>query len=294
MTDQTNSGAGSGAGNSQGAGGGGDLHPAFNPVSKPANPPPEYSRPGIPENPRSRGHSPALDARGRPQQQDAGTGDQQSDAQRSQQGDGSGTQTIEGFTPEQIREAIAHKVEQDARKAALPASPDKYEVKLPADFKSPAGVTVEFDQRSPEFQRFRQLAHARGVDQETFSDMLGVYAATQIGQHQQLAQARGAELAKLGSAAQNRIDAIGTWMRARIGNKGDLIVAQLKNYPVASMVEAFEGIMQQFSGQGGADYSQSGRQQQETTGKIPGYENMSFLQKRAAQDAAAARGGRGR
>jgi hypothetical protein len=300
MNDQTNNGAGSGAGNPQGSQSGGDLHPAFNPVSKPAAPPPEYSRPGIPENPRSRGISPARDFReGQQRQQQApgassgeGQGQGQGQGQQSQ-GDGSGTpQTLEGFTPEQIREAIAHKVESDTRKAALPQDPRGYKTELPADFKPPEGVKFEFNQQDPLLKTARDLAHKRGIDQETFSDMLGLYAATQIGQHQQLAQARTAELAKLGTAAQERINGIDTWLHARAGQSADVMVAQLKNFPVAGMVEMFEGLMRQFSNQGGADYSQSGRQQQETGGKIPGYENMNFVQKRAAQDAQAARGRR--
>jgi hypothetical protein len=51
-------------------------------------------------------------------------------------------------------------------------------------------------------------------------------------------------------------------------------------------VKTFEGLMQQFSSQGGADFSQSGRSQQEAQpGKIAGFENMSFTQRRAAQTA---------
>ena len=193
-----------------------------------------------------------------------------------------------------VRAALAHKIEAEARKAALPQSPDKYEIKLPPDFKPPEGVKFEFDMNSPELKRFREIAHQRGMDQESFSDALGVYAANKVGELQRLSVARNAELAKLGSAAPARLDAIETWLKARVGTKANVIVAQLKNYPVASMVETFEGLMRQFSGQGAADFSQSGRQQQEDTGRISGYENMSFAQRRAAQDADAARRGTGR
>jgi hypothetical protein len=73
-------------------------------------------------------------------------------------------------------------------------------------------------------------------------------------------------------------------LKARIGTKANLIAAQLRNYPVASMVEGFEEIMSAFTRQGGADFDQRGRAQEEKpTGKIPGYENMSFAQKRVAQ-----------
>lgn len=64
------------------------------------------------------------------------------------------------------------------------------------------------------------------------------------------------------------------------------MIAQMKAYPVAAMVETFEGLMQQFSNQGGADFTQQGRSEQEQpAGKIPGYDNMSFTQRRVAQTA---------
>lgn len=186
-----------------------------------------------------------------------------------------------------VSELAAFRAEHDIRKNSLPAAPDKYEIKLPVDFKAPEGVNFQFDENSADLKRAREVAHARGIDQETFSDMLGVYAATKIGEQQTFANARNAELAKLGSAAQNRIDAIETWLKARTGTKAETIVAQLKNYPHAGMVEMFEEVIRQFSHQGSAPFSQSGRSTPEPTdGKIAGYDGMTFEQKRAAQDQA--------
>jgi hypothetical protein len=220
------------------------------------------------ENPRTRGYSPARDAREQPEA------------------------VIEPrvkindveYSESQVRDALAFKSEQDVRKQTLPQSPNGYKIELPADFKVPEGVRFEFDKNDPGLARFQQLAHARGMDQQTFSDALGVYAANKIAEQQRLVPARAAELSKLGSAAEARIGAVETWLKARIGTKANLIGAQLRNFPVASMVEGFEEIMQQFSRQGGADFDQRGRAPEEKpTGKIPGYENMSFTQKRVAQ-----------
>jgi hypothetical protein len=305
MTESQGAGAGSSGSNSQGAaaGAGAGSVDAAAGASKPG---PEFHQPGSP-NPRSRGFSPARDAaEGRAAgTQGASSGDQQagSDPGQGQQGQqsqqGSGAIEIDGvsWTHDQVREAIAGRVEQDVRKAALPQSANDYQVTLPADFKPPEGVKFEFDANSADLRRFREVAHARGLDQDTFSEALGVYASTKISEQQQLAHARGAEMAKLGSAAPGRIDAIDTWLKARVGQNGALMAAQLRNYPVAGMVEMFEGLMKQFSGQGGADFTQSGRHEPDNTGKVPGYETMSFIQRRAAQDAAAGRPiqpGRGR
>jgi hypothetical protein len=287
MTDQQNAGAGSGQGAATpGAG-------AVNAAHGAAAPPPEFTI----TNPRSVGHSPAMDAR---RQQAGAPGAQQAGSDQGQQGDGTGTQrTVKigdaEYSFDQVNDALKFKSEQDIRKSSLPAVPEGYKIELPADFQAPHGVKFEFDQNSAELQNFRKLAHARGLDQQTFSEALGIYAANRIGEQQTLGVARDAEMQKLGSAGVNRIAAVEVWLKSQVGAKANLIVAQLKNYPVAGMVEMFEQLAKNASSQGGAVYSQSGRQQQEdNTGKIPGYENMNFAQKRAAQDAQAAKGRGGR
>ena len=193
------------------------------------------------------------------------------------------------YTESQVRDALAHKAEQDVCRQSLPQSPDGYEVKLPAGFEAPVGVKFEFDMNDPGLARFRELAHARGMDQQTFSDALGLYAANKIGEQQKLGTARAAEMGKLGSAAEARIGAVETWLKSRIGAKAGLFVAQMRNYPVAAMVEGFEDIIRQSSNQGGADFNQSGRQQQEQKPNIPAFDGSNFAQVRAAQDTYSAR-----
>jgi hypothetical protein len=282
MTDQQGIGAGSGAGSgssSQGAGAGaGSVNAAQGAAAAPQD------RRGIPENPRSRGFSPARDAREGQQRQassgdGSGTGDQATQGQQGQgQGDSSGTpQTVKigdaEYSFDQVNDALKFKSENDIRKSSLPAVPEGYKIELPADFQAPHGVKFEFDQNSAELQNFRKLAHARGLDQQTFSEALGIYAANRIGEHQMLGDARTAEMTKLGSAAANRIGAVEVWLKSQVGAKANLIVAQLKNFPVAGMVEMFEQLARNASSQGGADFSQSGRHQEDNTGKIPNYEN---------------------
>lgn len=196
----------------------------------------------------------------------------------------SGTNSVrQDVFGKRVGDLAAFKAEQDIRKNSLPAAPDKYEVKLPQGFQPPAGIEFQFDMNDPAIAEARKVAHARGVDQETFSDMLGVYAATKIAEQTRLAGARDAEMSKLGSAAQNRIEAVSTWLKGRVGTKADVLVNQLAKFPHAGLVESLEEIIRQFSHQGGAQFDQRGRQQQEETGKIPGYENMSFKERRVAQ-----------
>lgn len=183
----------------------------------------------------------------------------------------------------------AFKAEQDVRAQALPASADKYEVKLPEGFKPPEGMAFEFDAADPALAEARKAAHELKLDQAGFSRVLGIYAATKLAEQQQVTAGRTAEMAKLGSTGQARIDAVETWLTAKVGDKAATMIATLKQFPVASNVEALEGIIRAFSAQGGTSFTQSHRETQDDAGKIAGIENMSFAQQRHAQEQLRAR-----
>jgi hypothetical protein len=155
----------------------------------------------------------------------------------------------------------AFKAEQDVRAQAIPISADKYEVKLPEGFKPPEGMAFEFSADDPALAEARKAALDLKLDQVGFSRMLGIYAATKLAEVQQIAAGRTAEMAKLGSAGEARIGALETWLKAKVGDKADTMIATLKQYPVAANVEALEGIIRAFSAQGGTSFTQSGRDQ---------------------------------
>ena len=309
MTEQSNAG---GTGSPALPSGGGQSGQPNNPF-RAANPPPagsesasvvDRSRPQQQQNPRSRGHSPARDAREQRQAQpEAGASSEQPGAS-GDQGQGQQQQpgaepekvTISGvdYTADQVNEALKFKAESDIRKTALPKDANGYEVKLPSDFKAPEGAAFEFNKDDPLLARARELAHQRGLSQEAFSDFLGIYAANRIGEQQMLATARNAEMGKLGSAAGNRIAAVETWLKSQVGAKANLIVSQMRAYPVASMIEMFEHLARASSDQGSAPYSQGHRGDPDPPPQVPQFTGGNFAQVRAAQDALSAklRGGR--
>ena len=197
--------------------------------------------------------------------------------------------TIDGadWSYDQIREAISHRVEFDARRAALPKASNEYQATLPSDFQAPAGVRFEFDAQDPALARAREIALKRGVDQETFSDMLGVYAATKIAEQQRTASLIQANREKLGSAGEARMNSIETWLQARCGAKAKPMMSALRAFPVVETVEAIESLIRQFTNQGGANFTQSGRAEDAPRASIPSLKNgASFASVRAAQDAA--------
>jgi hypothetical protein len=72
-----------------------------------------------------------------------------------------------------------------------------------------------------------------------------------------------------------------TWAHGTLGSELGGAIEQM--LVTAKHVEAFEKIINQFSRQGGTPFSQSHREGEPPAGKIPGYANMTFEQRRAAQ-----------
>jgi len=173
------------------------------------------------------------------------------------------------------------KAAEDVRKGALPQTPDAYKVELPADFKAPPGVDFKLDAANPAFGQLRSVAHKHGLTQDAVNELIGVYASDKLGSDAQIATARTAEIAKLGAAGPQRVDAINRFMDA-----SGLGVLKSGVF-TAAQVEAWESHITKLTTQGGASFSQQHRTAPDTTA-IPGYDKMSFEQRRLAQDQLAA------
>jgi hypothetical protein len=235
------------------------------------------------ENPNTRGVSPARDAREAAAARQPGQQEGQQEGQQ-QQTSGSDEVTIGDvkISPDKFKAIMQRQGEIDAREIGLPKDASGYELKVPENFKLPAGLkSFEFNKDDPFLAQARQLAHERKIDQSTFSEVLGLYAGERIAEMTKINTARTAEIAKLGSLAPSRIDAVKTWAHGVLGS--DLGGAIEQMLVTAKHVEAFESIINKFSRQGGTPFSQGHREGEPPKGTIPGYANMSFEQKRAAQ-----------
>ncbi|MDB6085546.1 MAG: hypothetical protein JWN43_3427 [Gammaproteobacteria bacterium] len=170
----------------------------------------------------------------------------------------------------------------DVRKGSLPQTPDAYKTELPADFKPPAGVEFKLDATNPALGQLKTVAHKHGLTQDAVNELIGVYAGAEVGSQARIDAARSAEVTKLGATGPARVDAVTRFMDASgLGVlKSSLITA--------AQVEAWESHITKLSSQGSAAFSQSHRVPPDDA-KIPGYENMSFEQKRFAQDQLRAR-----
>lgn len=176
------------------------------------------------------------------------------------------------------------KAAEDVRKGSLPQKADDYKLELPADFKPPAGVEFKLDTANPALAQLKNVAHKHSLTQEAVNEIIGLYASNEVGSEAAIAEARKAEITKLGPTAPARVDAVTNWLAGMdtSADKGDAkaLAAMLVT---ARHVEAFERIINRLTTQGGANFSQSHRVPPDSK-EIPGYDKMSFEQRRNAQE----------
>jgi hypothetical protein len=176
----------------------------------------------------------------------------------------------------------------DLRKATVPSTPADYKLAIPETMQLPGGQDFRFDEAGNKaaFDAARAWAHGKGMSQADFSEMLGLYAGQELQQHAALAERSRQEIAKAGVNAPQRVDAVGRWITGMVGE------ADAKPIRATLVTDAhlrfYEKIINLTTTQGGASFSQSHRSAPDTT-SIPGYDKMSFEQRRLAQDQNAAR-----
>ena len=240
-----------------------------------------------PENLRARGHSPARDMREavRPPGEAPPPADQQqappADATKFKVGK---FEVSEG----EIAAMMERQAQDDLRKATIPPTPADYKLALPETLKLPGDGKYQFDEagNKASFDAARAWAHSRGFSQSDFSEMMGLYASHHAQQEAALAERSRQEIAKAGVNAPQRVDAVGKWITGLVGE------ADARPIRATVVTDAhlrfYEKLMVREVSQGAAAFSTQHRVPADD-GKIPGYEGMSFEQRREAQDRNAGR-----
>lgn len=186
---------------------------------------------------------------------------------------------------EKVLPVITRDAAEQSRRLSLPQKPEDYKIELPKDFQAPDGVEFKLDPAKPEYGKLQAWAHKHGATTEAVSEVAGIYAAIQVGDHTSFKAALTAEAGKLGSAGKARVDAVTTWLAGKYGEDGKAIAAIYQAAPVAKAITLFEKIMREQSTQGAGNFNRSGTEPQRN-GQIEGYDKMTFEQKRFAQDQA--------
>jgi hypothetical protein len=190
------------------------------------------------------------------------------------------------ISAEELGAMMQRQAQDDLRQATLPPTADAYELKLPPDTKLPGDVQFQFDAKDPGLIAAKNWAHARGLDQGAFSEMLSIYAGHVAQQEATLAEISRAEIAKAGVNAPQRVDAVSKWLRAEMGDADAKPI--ISTMVTDSHLRFMEKMMTAKISQGAASFSQQHRVAPDQTA-IPGYEKMTFEQRRSAQDTANAR-----
>jgi hypothetical protein len=156
--------------------------------------------------------------------------------------------------------------QEDLRRATVPASPEAYEAKLPADFKAPGGIEYKFDPADPSLTAARNWAHSKGLSQDDFSQLLSLHAAHVAGQEAVLQERARQEIAKAGVNAPQRVDAIGKWIRSEVGDADARPI--LASLCTDAHLRFYERLCNKVTSQGTAPFSQQHRDRPDDRGKV--------------------------
>jgi hypothetical protein len=240
-----------------------------------------------PPNPRAVGHSPSRDQREAAAARAAGESPQAPNSEQQAQPPAAKVQVGKfEVSEDEIATMMDRQALDDLRKATVPPTPDAYKLELSPDARLPGGVEYKFNASDPSLAALKNWAHAKGFDQSTLSEMLTIYATHEAQQNAVLAEISRAEIAKAGVNAPQRVDAIGRWIRAEVGDADAKPI--LATMVTDAHLRFFEKVQQRITTQGAASFSQQHRVAPDDN-SIPGFDKMSFEQQRFAQDQLAAR-----
>jgi hypothetical protein len=153
----------------------------------------------------------------------------------------------------------AFKAAADSKQLSVP-KPNEYKLEFAKDYVLPQGTEWKWDENSPLLTQVREFASASGMNQDTFSKLLGLHAASRINEDQSFATAKAAEVAKLGENANARVDSVKTWLKAMGGEHFNDLARVLDMAPTASTVRGLETLMQRYVSQGGASFNGAHRE----------------------------------
>jgi hypothetical protein len=168
-------------------------------------------------------------------------------------------------TEQELRDYLTSKADAELRKASLPATAADYKAELPANFEMPGGIEFKIDEADPLLTSARAWAHTKGLDQGTFSEMVGLYASAKATEAAQFSAAHAAEIEKMGANGPMRVTALETWLRGIVG--GDEAKQMKAMLVTAGIVKGMEKLQQRMSSQGVASFSQAHREPRDAPGR---------------------------
>jgi hypothetical protein len=157
------------------------------------------------------------------------------------------------LSSEDVRGLMERKSLEDGRRAQMPATAGDYSLDLPKDFQLPPGTAEwKWDLENPTtaatLGAAKQLAAELGLDQPSFSRLLGLHVSHELATQQRLVAAQREQIAALGPAATARVDAVQVFLRSALGDAdAKPLVA---NMYTAAQVQSYEKLIRHVVSQG--------------------------------------------
>jgi hypothetical protein len=151
-----------------------------------------------------------------------------------------------GVKPEAYSRLAELEAADAARRAGVPESADKYELKVADTIVGLDGKPIQFDAADPLVAGIMPVLHELGMSQEGVSKLLGAYAAQEIEAAKEQAAFVTAEQAKLGDAHKARTAAIHASVVAAVG--ADDAEAIRQSMTTAAGVIALEKLVAKVTG----------------------------------------------
>lgn len=150
-----------------------------------------------------------------------------------------------GFKSEDFNALVARDAERQAELAQVPETADKYEAKLPHDFKIEGMELADgesaLDENDPRIAGLRELAHANKWSQSQFEGVLALGVQMDFAEGQRLQEAQNRQVDLLGAKGKERVGAVKSWVSAKL--PADQAEAILGTLYTAKQIEAMEAIM---------------------------------------------------
>lgn len=141
-----------------------------------------------------------------------------------------------------VKDMAAFKVseaERAIRLQGVPATPAEYKISLDG-WQAPEGVTVSIDDAHPLAAPVKDFAHKHQLPQEAMNDLVKIHANYVASEAKSFNDNMAAEKVKLGTNAQQRIEAVQTALIGRLGEPGKALVGTMISAPI---VQGFEALL---------------------------------------------------
>ena len=171
-------------------------------------------------------------------------------------------------TEQELHDLLAHKAQTDSQKLTTP-KPNEYQLKFNDDFVLPQGTEWRWDEANPLLAQVREFASANNMNQATFSRLLQMHAASRIGEDMAIAEAKAREVQALGDAANQRVDAVKTWLKAMAPEHFAGLARVLEACPTAATSKGLEVLMARHVSQGAGSFRGGNREAPDHPAKLP-------------------------